>query len=346
MKTIAALLKKPAREENAFRTKLEEILDEVDRVRREAAACKLTALESTARAFEDAVHDLRNRSTLSGGDFLPLAVKLDHLFNQFASIKSLTLAGSPARDAARAHAARPSGAAQLIEAGKLPDEMAEAQRVAGTHEASPAGSLDAALETLTDHVAQEQHKQVVLASSGLQSVPPHYQAAVKNVAVQLIRNAVMHGIEAPSVREASGKTARGTLRLDFRVRDRSYELFFEDDGRGLDPEQVRETAVAHGIVTAAAAEEMRDRDVIKLIFKSRYTTLSNSGGDIKHGVGMSLVRRYVHEAGGKIAFASLPGYETRFKITLPATPGEATAPESKPADQSPTVQPPADAKVA
>jgi len=61
MKTISTVLKKPAREEAAFRLKLEEILNEVDRIRREAAALRLTALQSDARIFEDALQDLRSR---------------------------------------------------------------------------------------------------------------------------------------------------------------------------------------------------------------------------------------------------------------------------------------------
>jgi chemotaxis protein histidine kinase CheA len=65
------------------------------------------------------------------------------------------------------------------------------------------------------------------------------------------------------------------------------------------------------------AARLQDRQVIKLIFKSGFTTLANTNGDTKHGSGMSLVRRYVHEAGGKIALASLLGRETRFKVTLP-----------------------------
>ena len=51
---------------------------------------------------------------------------------------------------------------------------------------------------------------------GLQLVPAQYQAAIKNVAIQLIRNAVMHGIETPAAREAAGKPAHGTLRLEFK----------------------------------------------------------------------------------------------------------------------------------
>jgi signal transduction histidine kinase len=320
MKTIATVLKKPAREEDAFRHKLDEILDEVDRIRREAAAFKLTALESAARIFEDALHDLRNRSALSGGDFLPLAVKFDQLYNQFALINSLTIAAGPIRDSdptAQAPRMTTSGT-QIIEAPKFPAEVAEARAVPGAYETAPAGSLDSTLQALTDHVAQEQNKQVVLESSGLQWVPPRYQSAIKNVAIQLIRNAVMHGIEPPAVRKASGKPTRGTLRLEFRARDKNFELLFEDDGYGLVPEQVRATAIARGVVTEETAARMRDREAIKLIFKSRYTTLASSAADATHGAGMSLVRRHVHDAGGKIALASLPGYETRFKITLPA----------------------------
>jgi two-component system chemotaxis sensor kinase CheA len=81
---------------------------------------------------------------------------------------------------------------------------------------------------------------------------------------------------------------------------------------------VRATAIAKGLITEDAAARLRDRQAIKLIFKSGYTTLSQIQGETVHGSGMSLVRRYVHEAGGKIALATLLGHETRFKVTLPS----------------------------
>jgi chemotaxis protein histidine kinase CheA len=166
----------------------------------------------------------------------------------------------------------------------------------------------------------EQHKTVVLDCTGMQLVPPRYQSTIKNVAIQLIRNAVMHGVEPPSVRAGVGKPAHGTLQLEFkRLPDQSFELHFQDDGCGLDPEKVRATAVAKGLITADAAERLRDRQIIKLIFKSGYTSLDSAPDEPRHGTGMSLVRRYVHEAGGKIALATLLGRETRFKVTLPPT---------------------------
>jgi two-component system, chemotaxis family, sensor kinase CheA len=320
MKTINGVLKKPAREAGAFRHKLEETLEEVDRIRRDAAALKLSGLQSAAREFEDALQELRSRETLSGSDFLPLAVKLDSLYGQFALLRTLTSQAGPAREAetAASEARVTENGTQVIEAPKFFAELAQ-------HASSPAqrmaavGSLESTLTTLSDLVAQENQKTVVLESSGLELVPPRYQATVKNVAIQLIRNAVVHGIETAVERELSGKAVNATLHLEFKsTPGNGFELLFQDDGRGLDPDKVRDVAVAKGLLTQEDARQLRDRQAIKLIFKSGFTTMTDIPGDAKHGTGMSLVRRYVHEAGGKIALASIVGQETRFKVTLPA----------------------------
>jgi two-component system, chemotaxis family, sensor kinase CheA len=327
MKSINGVLKKPAREADAFRNKLEETLEEVDRVRRDAAALKFSGLETAARSLEDSLQELRSRGALSGSDFLPLAVKLDQLYGQFALLRSLSTQSGPVAepDEDSPEARVTQNGTQIIEAPKFLAQMAQrlqspqnpaapkAQRMA------PAGSLDSTLSALTELVAQEHSKTVVLDCIGIQMVPPRYQATIKNVAIQLIRNAVMHGIEAPAARSSGGKPPHGTLHLEFKVLvDQSFELHFQDDGCGLDPDRVRATAVARNLLSEEAASRLRDRQAIKLIFKSGYTTLTSAPGEAPHGSGMSLVRRYVHEAGGKIALATLLGHETRFKVTLPA----------------------------
>jgi len=326
MKTINGVLKKPAREAEAFRSKLEETLEEVDRVRRDAAALKLTGLEAAARSLEDSLQELRSRGALSGSDFLPLAVKLDQLYGQFALLRSLSTQSGPVAesDEDSPDARMTQNGTQIIEAPKFLAQMAQkagSQKSAAprAHRMAPAGSLDSTLAALTELVAQEHKKTVVLECIGIELVPPRYQATIKNVAIQLIRNAVMHGVESPAARTGSGKPAHATLHLEFKAMpDQSFELHFQDDGGGLDPDRVRATAVAKGLLTEEAASRLRDRQAIKLIFKSGYTTLESAPGEAPHGRGMSLVRRYVHEAGGKIALATLLGHETRFKVTLPA----------------------------
>jgi two-component system, chemotaxis family, sensor kinase CheA len=349
MKIINAVLKKPAREADAFRGKLEETLREVDRIRRDAAALKLTGLQAAAQEFEDALQELRSRATLSGSDFLPLAVKLDTLYGQFAMLRSWVSQAAPVRDAevevevavaaaAPVAVAEPDArgvetpgmetgvaqsgvmenGAQISEAPKLKAEMAARTEAPEPKRMAAAGSLDSTLATLTDLVAQEHHKTVILECSGLHLVPNRYQATIKNIAIQLIRNAVVHGVESAAERESAGKPVHGTLQLEFRpTADNGFELLFQDDGRGLNPDQVRTVAVARGLLTAEDAARLRDRQAIKLIFKSGFTTMTEAPGAPKHGAGMSLVRRYVHEAGGRIALASLLGHETRFKVTLP-----------------------------
>ena len=329
MNAINGVLKKPAREAAAFRNKLEQTLDEVDRVRRDAAALKLSALEAAARSMEDSLQELRSRGALSGSDFLPLAVKLDQLYGQFALLRSLTSQAGPVAEPDTVvfpETRVTENGTQIIEAPKFLAEMAQKSAESRTpalpkaHRMAQAGSLESTLTALTELVAQEQHKTVVLDCTGMPLVPPRYQSTIKNVAIQLIRNAVMHGVEPSAVRAGVGKPAHGTLHLEFRaLPDQSFELHFQDDGCGLDPEKVRATAVAKGLITAEAAARLRDRQIIKLIFKSGYTTLDSAPGEARHGTGMSLVRRYVHEAGGKIALATLLGRETRFKVTLPAT---------------------------
>jgi two-component system, chemotaxis family, sensor kinase CheA len=321
MKAINGVLKKPAREADAFRNKLEETLSEVDRVRRDGAALKLTGLTAAARLLEDSLQELRSRGALSGSDFLPLAVKLDELYGQFALLRSLTSQAGPVvePDSASSEERMTENGTQVIEAPKFLAEMAQRAAAPKSHRVAQAGSLDSTLTALTELVASEHHKTVVLEATGLELVPARYQATIKNVAIQLIRNAVMHGVEVSSARKAVGKPLQGTLRLEFKsMPDQSFELHFQDDGCGLDPDKVRAAAIARGLVTEEAAARLRDRQAIKLIFKSGFTTLETSPGEAPHGSGMSLVRRYVHEAGGRIALATLLGHETRFKVTLPA----------------------------
>jgi signal transduction histidine kinase len=268
------------------------------------------------------LQELSSRGALSGSDFLPLAVKLDELYGQFALLRSLTSqAGPPAEPEDSPEARMTQGGTQIIEAPKFLAEMAQKSAASKpkAHRMAQAGSLESTLTALTELVAQEQHKTVVLDCTGMQLVPARYQATIKNVAIQLIRNAVMHGVESSAARVGACKPAHATLHLEFKIMpDQSFELHFQDDGGGLDPDKVRATAVAKGLITADAAARLRDRQAIKLIFKAGYTTLDSAPGEAPHGSGMSLVRRYVHEAGGKIALATLLGHETRFKVTLPA----------------------------
>jgi two-component system, chemotaxis family, sensor kinase CheA len=338
MKAINAILKKPARDEAAFRHKLEEISSEAAHIRREATTLQLAGLETAARLFEESLQELRNREALSGNDFLPLAIQLDALFGQFALLRSLTHSAAQAKTKPKPdlEATRPApgqvtdNGTQVIAPKFTPDGTEHEASLPGSVNSAPAGTLENTLSALTEHIANEQRKAVALECRGLHKVPPVYQSAVKNVAIQFIRNAVMHGVEDPEEREEAGKPAIALLLLQFSaLPDGTFELRFQDDGRGVDPVIARRVAVEKRLITHEAAERLRDRQAIKLIFQDGFTTLPSAPNQPLHGAGLSLVRRYVHDAGGKVALASEPGRETRFKVSLPALVKSASSNEAQ-----------------
>src|SRR5271168_507235 len=89
MKMINAVLREPAREESAFRKKLDTLFRQVHSVKGEAAALGLSSIESRAHSFEDDLKSLREKADLSGNDFLPLVIKLDDLLTHLQSVGDL-----------------------------------------------------------------------------------------------------------------------------------------------------------------------------------------------------------------------------------------------------------------
>ena len=324
MNSINEVLRRPAREQPAFRDKLEQTLAEVDRIGKHVATTHLSALSQAAKQFESALLDVQGRPVLSGNDFLPIAVKLDELFVQFSLVQSLTRTIDTPR--ALDFMGEGDGLSRPTMAGsdrtvapKFVAQLLERKAAASpAPDSASAGTLAHTLARLTENAAKENGRSVALQCRGLDQIPPDYQSAVKNVTIQLIRNAVMHGIEPSAERATIGKPAVGQLNLAFTtLADGSYELIFEDDGRGIDPDTVREVAIAKALLTPRGAVSLGDRQVLKFIFKAKFTTLEHAPGEQRHGTGLAFVRRYVHDIGGMIAIGSEPGRAARFKVSLP-----------------------------
>ena len=108
------------------------------------------------------------------------------------------------------------------------------------------------------------------------------------------------------------------MRVDFRRSGEGYELVFEDDGAGISPQTLKDTAVRRSMITAEEAAAMDTRAAMSLIFRPGFSTQDEVTMDAGRGVGMDLVARTVYGLGGKIGVSTNPGRFTRFKIVLPA----------------------------
>ncbi len=100
-------------------------------------------------------------------------------------------------------------------------------------------------------LARELGKKVELRLEGEDTeVDKAVMEAIGEPMVHLVRNAIDHGLEPPEERLSRGKTAEGTIILRALREGNKIVLEVEDDGRGIDVEQVRQKAVSLGLVSA------------------------------------------------------------------------------------------------
>ena len=306
LRMINTVLKVPARDDAGFRQKIDQMFREMHKLKGEAAALGLVTVENRAHAFEDMLKELRDRKELSGNDFLPLLVRLDDMFAHFKTVRELIDQLDGLRAAAQVGA--------IVSGGTMAVQALDVSRVLMQR---PVQDVTSGLETLAQRIAGEHGKKVRFEVRGLELVPSDFLRTVRAVAIQFVRNAVVHGIEAQSQRLASGKPDTGTMQLEFTRAGSGIEMVFQDDGAGLHAEQIKEVAVRRGTITAEEARAIDGKAAIGLIFRPGFSTQDQETKDAGRGVGLDVVWKTVRGMGGKISVSTAPGKYTRFKILLP-----------------------------
>ncbi|HEY4106385.1 MAG TPA: Hpt domain-containing protein, partial [Polyangiaceae bacterium] len=125
--------------------------------------------------------------------------------------------------------------------------------------------------------------------------------------LHLVRNAVDHGVEKPDERAAAGKSREGTVRLSASQRGGQILVEISDDGRGLDPDKLRQKALAKGVISEAEAAALDDRAALDLIFRAGFSTAEKLSDVSGRGVGMDVVRDAIQKLKGNIALYSVVG---------------------------------------
>jgi signal transduction histidine kinase len=175
-----------------------------------------------------------------------------------------------------------------------------------------------AIESRVRKSAAEAGKSVSLDAQGFEvgDLPDAERLLVKDAVIQLVRNAVHHGIEDPEERRQMNKTPEGRIRLASTRANGHLHVTVEDDGRGLSHEALRRRAGEVGHDTGDVAA-WSDAAVADLVFSSGLSTADSVSRAAGRGVGLDLVRRRIRDAGGEISVATEPGARTRFDIDLP-----------------------------
>ncbi len=133
----------------------------------------------------------------------------------------------------------------------------------------------------------------------------------------MLRNAVVHGIEAPAERAGKGKPETGRIAVSLHREGAEVVIAVRDDGAGMNVRAIREKAVAMGLVEPR--HTLTDEEAMQLILEPGFSTAGAVTKAAGRGVGMDVVATEVKKLGGALFIESTPGAGTTFTVRLPFT---------------------------
>lgn len=183
----------------------------------------------------------------------------------------------------------------------------------------PVNAVLMALKRTARDAARALDKAVNFASSGGDiRLDAAVLGAIQAALIQIVRNAVAHGIEPESERFAAGKPPAGAVTVDVSRRGRKILFTCRDDGRGIDRAAVRNVAVERKLLDPAAGELGPD-DLVALLLRGGVSTSAEVTGVSGRGVGLDVVRETVERLDGEVSVHSEPGQGTSFALLIPGS---------------------------
>ncbi len=289
-KNINEKLKEPVKVQSDFFNKLLFIFREVHGLKGDASALSLQGFVAIAENLEHTLKELQSRNKLVGEDFLPLTVSLEELFSLTQTIGDLS---------------------QRI--------IGNNNQTSSTAQTGNAEPVKTQLNKFVGEVAERNSKLVDFTCIGMDniSLDLNIRTNLRELAIQLLRNSIVHGIELPQERLDKHKLASGHLRVEMSESNDSVSMSVQDDGAGIDLEKIRQKLAEQGFHSQETINKMDAQTLIKHIFMPGFSTRDYNDEDAGRGVGMDIVHDRVKQMGGKISIATRAGAYTRFTIVVP-----------------------------
>ena len=182
----------------------------------------------------------------------------------------------------------------------------------------PLTTLFTPLRLQVREIARTAGKQVVLTlDDGGAEADRQVLDRLRDVILHLLRNAIDHGIEATEARAAAGKAAEGQITLRSEVNGEYLTLTIEDDGAGLDIQQIKRQALESNVLNEAELLRAGEAELHDLIFVAGFTTRQTVSALSGRGVGLDVVRTQVERMHGKVTVRSVPGVGCTFTVIVP-----------------------------
>ncbi|MEL6495333.1 MAG: response regulator, partial [Cyanobacteria bacterium J06623_7] len=181
----------------------------------------------------------------------------------------------------------------------------------------PLGTVFNLYPRMVRDLARQQGKEIeLIIEGGDTKADKKILEEIKDPLLHLIRNAIDHGIETPEERLAQGKDKKATLTLRGYQTGSSIGIEISDDGRGLNLQQISNTAIRRNVRTEAQIAAMSESEIQALIFASGFSTRTEITELSGRGVGLDVVRANVERLKGAIQVNSNPGNGCKFQVRL------------------------------
>jgi chemosensory pili system protein ChpA (sensor histidine kinase/response regulator) len=198
-------------------------------------------------------------------------------------------------------------------AHRLQDEITQARMV-------PIGNLFTRIARTVRDAAKASNKQVELVLGGAETeLDNNIIQQIADPLLHLVRNAVAHGIERADERYEAGKPDQGNIAVRAYHKGNHIYIEVEDDGRGIDFDRVKATAVESGLLSADDAERLNRREVLELLFRPGFSTAPRRTELAGRGVGLDVVRSNVNNLNGEVEIETEKGIGSRFTLKVPLT---------------------------
>jgi two-component system chemotaxis sensor kinase CheA len=212
----------------------------------------------------------------------------------------------------------------VLELDALDREVRGVRREAEQLRLLPASTIFSALERTARDASRASGKIVQFVSSGGETrVEARLLTALQAALVQLVRNAVAHGLESPAERRITDKLPAGRITIDVWLRGDRVVVQCDDDGRGIDLAAVREAAIARGFVDRAT--ELDADQLIALLLRGGLSTSVEVTALAGRGIGLDVVRDAARTLGGEVLVRTQPGQGTAIAIEAPFSIASITA---------------------
>jgi two-component system, chemotaxis family, sensor kinase CheA len=211
--------------------------------------------------------------------------------------------------------------------GKMADALAFQSRVLGELQKSvmkirmvPVEQLFRRFPRIVRDVARMRDKEISLEMSGQTTdLDKSILDALADPMAHLVRNAADHGIESAAERQAAGKPARGTIRLNAYHDGDQVVIEVSDDGGGLDREKIVRRAIERGIISQEEASRLNELESLQLIFAPGLSTADEITEISGRGVGLDVVKSSLEALKGTVELQSSKGRGTTFRLLVPLT---------------------------